>query len=438
MENIWVSPGDRQGLAGNEQRLKPLRRPEVDDMAQVCSVGVAVVGGYLAGSISPAYFITRWLKGIDIRTVGRGHAGASNVFLNVSAAAGIITAVIDLVKGAAVVLACLYLLSAPLALAYLGGLTAVAGHVFPFYLRFKGGWGAATSTGILLLSIYWLIAADPYYFIPELVLMAFVVASTIFITRNDYLLSLVALPLLAYFILLRYYPRLEAVVAGMIMGYIFAISLIQLARHHRFRFLQPENPAFWSAVIKVVLLIFLILVVQFPAERPFLAPLAASVLLLLLDTVRLKSKDPHHFTILKKLACFLYLANGETGFSALTLFCLGASFTALFFSRWSLNLVVAAVSFLVTGDLVEQMVEPLYGHTALLVGSLEGSLGHLTACSVIGYILHAYLGISTAALVVGAITATLVKQLPLRGLNRIAVPVASALAMLISAGGSGL
>ncbi len=406
-------------------------------MAGACTVGVTVVGGYLTGSISPAYFLSRWLRGIDIRTIGRGHAGASNVFLNVSPVAGFLTAAIDLVKGAFVVLACYKWLSAPLPLAYLGGLAAVLGHVFPFYLGFRGGWGAATSSGIMLLSMFRLIYSDPCYFIPELVLLAFVVAVTIFITRNDYLLSIVVLPLLAYFIMLRYYPRLEALVSALIMGYIFIISFFQLIRKHRLRFLQLESPALWSAIIKLALLIFMILLVQFPAERSFLLPLMAAVIMLLLDVIRLRSKDPHRLAALKKLAGFFYLRNKETWFSALTLFSLGAGLTALLFSRGSMNLAVAAVSFLVTGDLVEQMVEPLYGRTALLAGSLEGSLGHLTVCSVIGYILHAYLGISTGALVVGAITATLVKQLPLWGLNPVAVPVVSALAMFLSAGGGG-
>lgn len=403
-------------------------------MAPVYSAGVAMVGGYLAGSFSPAYILTRRLKGIDIRAVGRGHAGASNVYLNVGPVAGIITAVIDLLKGAAVVLACLHLLSTPLVPAYLGGAAAVLGHIFPFYLRFKGGWGAATSAGLLLLSMYWLIAPAPYYFMPELILMAFVVVSTLLITRNDYLLALVVLPLLAYFILACYYPRLEAIAAGICTGYIFAISLAQLLRQHRFRL--AKSPVFWGVLLKTVLLASLVLVARFPAERLLLAISIASLLFLFLDMVRLWHPGHFRFTTLKRLAGLPGRATGGDRLSATTLLCLGAGFTALFFSRWSLNLVVAAVSFLLIGELVEQVVEPFYGRTPLPGGSLEGGLGHLTACSLSGYILHAYLGISSGTLVVGAVTATLVKQLPLRGLNRVAVPLVSAMAMLISSEGN--
>lgn len=391
------------------------------------AAAATVAVGYLAGSLSPAYFFGRWLKGIDIRTVGRGHAGASNVYLHVNRAAGVITALIDLAKGAAVIAASRYLLHAPLAAAYLGGFAAIAGHVFPFYLGFRGGRGAATATGILMLSLAWLVLPDPHNFVPELALMAFVVVSVVIITRNDYLLSLVALPLLTYFVLVRFYPRLEALVAVAIIAYNFTVSLVHHVREEGLSFSRQANPSFWSSILKLVLLTFLILAVQYPAESPFLAPLSAAVFFLYLDIVRLRDKNPDHRPPLKRLAHFLHLANGGAKLSAATLFFLGAGVTLFFFHR---PLALAAVAFLIVGNVAEKVIEPLYGRKRFLAGSLEGTFGHFTACVILGYILHNYLDLTVGVILVGALTASLADSLPFRAFNKVIVPVASALAML--------
>lgn len=191
---------------------------------------VTIGGGYLAGSLSPAYFFGRRLAKIDIRTVGRGHAGASNVYLCVSRRAGVATAAIDVSKGAAVVTASRYLFGATVEVAYLGGFAAVAGHVFPFYLGFRGGRGAATSAGLLMLSISWLMLENPLSFLPEIGILAVVAAGTLWITRNDYLISLVELPLLTCLLLRRYYPRTEATAAAILSTYVYLMSFFHYRR----------------------------------------------------------------------------------------------------------------------------------------------------------------------------------------------------------------
>lgn len=203
---------------------------------------VATIGaGYLVGSLSPAYFFGRWLKGIDIRDVGRRHAGASNVYMHVNHAAGLITAAFDVAKGASVAMASRHCLGADLVVAYLGGFAAVAGHIFPFYLGFRGGRGAATSAGLLMLSLSWLMLPDPRRFLREITVLAIVVVVTLVVTRNDYLLATIVSPLLAYFLLARYYPRPEAVASAIIAGYVFVMSLVHYLKEGR-----PSVKFFWK------------------------------------------------------------------------------------------------------------------------------------------------------------------------------------------------
>ena len=108
-----------------------------------------VAVAYLLGSIPTAYLMGWTLRGIDIRTVGSGNVGATNVFRTIGKVAGISTLLIDIAKG---------LLAVELALIYRGGdfwplvagVAAVAGHSWSLWVNFRGGKGVATSAGVFL------------------------------------------------------------------------------------------------------------------------------------------------------------------------------------------------------------------------------------------------------------------------------------------------
>src|SRR5262245_35978024 len=109
---------------------------------------LVLLGAYLLGSVPFSYLVGR-LKGIDVRRVGSGNVGATNVMRNVSVAAGLLAFLLDAGKGAvAVVLTRLVEPSGPLPV--LAGVLAVLGHMYPVWLRFRGGKGVATGAGAFL------------------------------------------------------------------------------------------------------------------------------------------------------------------------------------------------------------------------------------------------------------------------------------------------
>ena len=112
----------------------------------------AILIGYLIGSISPAYFLGKILKRIDIRKEGAGNAGTRNVYRLMGLGPAIITVVFDLIKGVSVILLSSIFVS-PL-FAYFAGVAALVGHIFPFYLGFKGGQGGATGAGIFFYFMF--------------------------------------------------------------------------------------------------------------------------------------------------------------------------------------------------------------------------------------------------------------------------------------------
>jgi len=148
-----------------------------------------VVGAYLLGSIPAAYLAAKWYKGIDIRKVGTGNVGSSNVMSSTSKWLAVPVALFDMGKGAlAVWIAQIVLHSAPQTMSV--GFVVIAGHNWPVFLGFRGGKGMITSLGVItvispLLGLIILLTAYIPAVIKQLALGVF--------------LALVELPLLSWF-----------------------------------------------------------------------------------------------------------------------------------------------------------------------------------------------------------------------------------------------
>jgi len=117
------------------------------------TVIVVVVLAYLVGGIPWSLLVVRWAKGIDLRRVGSGNLGASNVYRVLGAPGAVVVLALDIAKGAVAPLALARLqidppALAPAPLALAAGIAAIAGHIFPPYLRFRGGKGIATTAGV--------------------------------------------------------------------------------------------------------------------------------------------------------------------------------------------------------------------------------------------------------------------------------------------------
>lgn len=108
-----------------------------------------VVAGYLAGSIPFGVLLAR-RAGVDVRQVGSGNVGATNVARAAGTGLGIATLVLDALKGSLPVLAARVLAPDP-GIGAAVGLAAFAGHLFPITQRFAGGKGVATALGVLLV-----------------------------------------------------------------------------------------------------------------------------------------------------------------------------------------------------------------------------------------------------------------------------------------------
>src|SRR5689334_9526478 len=105
--------------------------------------------GYLLGSIPFGYLLVRGIRGEDVRTTGSGNIGATNVS-RTSPVLGAITLILDAGKGMASVMVTRFVFVSDEKLVGLAAFFAVLGHVFPVWLRFRGGKGVATAIGAFL------------------------------------------------------------------------------------------------------------------------------------------------------------------------------------------------------------------------------------------------------------------------------------------------
>lgn len=176
-------------------------------MAFLCAMG-----GYLAGSIPFALIASRVFALPDPRTYGSRNIGATNVLRSGSRAAALVTVIGDAGKGWVAVLAA-RLAGLPMELVALVGFAAFVGHVFPVWLRFKGGKGVATAAGVLI-AFDWRIG----------VVVIAVWLLVAFVTRYSSLAALVAAvvaPALTWW--------LQG--TGALLAAVAAMSVILVARH---------------------------------------------------------------------------------------------------------------------------------------------------------------------------------------------------------------
>jgi len=143
------------------------------------NVWIALASGYLLGSIPFGLLLTKAAGGPDVRTIGSGNIGATNVLRTGRKGLAALTLLLDALKGTAAVLIAAVYGGYEASLA--AGLAAFIGHLFPVWLKLKGGKGVATYIGVLL-GVYW----------PAMLIFCAVWLTVAFATRYSSLAALTA------------------------------------------------------------------------------------------------------------------------------------------------------------------------------------------------------------------------------------------------------
>lgn len=108
------------------------------------------LAGYLCGSVPFAYLLVRRSRNVDLRTQGSGNVGATNVLRTTNPRLAGMVVALDAAKGGLSVLMCSWV-GLGAGFQAVAGVAAVLGHIYPVWLRFRGGKGVATATGVFML-----------------------------------------------------------------------------------------------------------------------------------------------------------------------------------------------------------------------------------------------------------------------------------------------
>lgn len=190
-------------------------------MELILKATACVLIGYFIGTINPSFILAK-IKGFDIRTRGTGNPGASNAVIVLGKAAGLSCAAFDILKAFLAVRLCNMLFGDFTYAMIISGTCCVLGHIFPVFLKFKGGKGLAAMAGmvlgfdwklfLILLAIEFVIVivADFICLIPTTGSVMFTIAVGI---QHGFLFSLIFLPV-TIIVLARHFENFKNIRYG--------------------------------------------------------------------------------------------------------------------------------------------------------------------------------------------------------------------------------
>ena len=194
---------------------------------------ISALIGYGLGCINPAYLYGK-AKGIDIRESGSNNPGASNAKIHFGWKVGVLTAIFDILKGFLPVILFHYLFPDQPNYGYLAGFMAVLGHLYPFYMGFKGGKGLASYTGFLLAT-NWKVALG-------LVVWGIIITlSSGYIVFATFSFIIIGPILLIYFKASKFVIGLFLILSG-IMLYKHKINIIRLMNGEEISLKKSKKP----------------------------------------------------------------------------------------------------------------------------------------------------------------------------------------------------
>ncbi|MGB8953540.1 MAG: glycerol-3-phosphate acyltransferase [Candidatus Aminicenantales bacterium] len=391
------------------------------------SIWIAILlGGYMVGSISPSYILGRVLRKIDIRAHGTQNAGTMNTFHVLGLGPAVITAFFDTTKGLLVMYAAHLLGASPL-LIHLAGCAAIAGHVFPFYLKFKGGQGVAIATSML---IYYLVLFYIREWLPleTLLVLAFWVLSFVYIAKKGEIVSTVVLPVVGVFVAVFSAFSQYTLFILTVMAYILLIDILNIRER---RLLKPppskgKADLNWRLYLRPLAILLAVYYMHTDKKQALTLIGSIALFFLLLDLIRLVSRKINlfFFNTVKKI----YKLKELKTFSSITIFLFAFFLTVLLFPK---DIAILAAGFLTFGDFFSKFFGIHFGRVKIFEKSFEGSLAHFNACLLSGYVFLHFFSFPFLPFLLGALIASVSEVLPIGINDNFSVAILSASSMYV-------
>jgi len=364
---------------------------------------VVVFIGYFIGSINPAYIFGR-LKNLDIREKGDGIAGTVNTYKSLGVKYAIPTGIFDFFKGILAIYLAL-LIGADFAFAQLSGLAAIAGHVFPFYIKFRGGQGMATTSGILLAYLLNYLLTGPEMLIFIFVYLIFVIAIFYFVTKTGIIIAIIVLGLIGYAVFIYYPGNPYNLFFWIVVAYDISVSFYDMIKGKVIKIEDEDFKSHWWRVatrpFAFLFIFFYIIFTQIVAL--FIIGIVA-IVFIVLDMTRFLNKQTNElFTVRFKS---IFRKSESKKFSSMTIFLVATFISILLFEK---NIAITALTFLIFGDIFSKIFGLAFGRHKIFQKTLEGTLAYFGCVLICGFVLYNILDIHLFIIIIGGISAPLVE-----------------------------
>ena len=388
---------------------------------------VFLIFGYLLGSVNPGYLFGK-LKGIDIREMGTKNAGTSNTYRVLGIGYAIPTAIYDTLKGVSIMLIALSLGVDPF-FAHLSGIMTIVGHIFPFYLKFKGGQGVAAATGLLLYYLLVYFIVNPWFFliIPYLLL---IVAIFYYISRRGNLLGVMVLPVLGYAVWINYPAYIENVFFTIILAQIIIIGIYNIINRKLFKIEDEDfQTRYWRVITRPFAFLFIVFFIILGQFSALIINGIVACVFIFLDILRIFHEKSS--ALMTERAKRVYREEERKTFSSMTTFLVALFISLLLFEK---NIAIASSIFLIFGDTFGKIFGLAFGKKWIIKHkkTLEGTLGYIGAMLIFGYFLFTSLDLSLWILIIGCLTAPVVELLSMGVNDNLTVPIISGAIMTVA------
>jgi glycerol-3-phosphate acyltransferase PlsY len=364
---------------------------------------IVIVIGYLIGSINPAYIFGR-MKKLDIREEGDGIAGTVNAFKSLGLKYAIPTGTFDFFKGILAIFLAVFI-GADFIFAQISGLAAIVGHVFPFYIKFRGGQGMATTSGIMLAYLlnYLLTGSEMLFFI--FTYLIFVLAIFIYVTKTGIIVAIVALGLIGYAAFIYYPGNPYNFFFLIVVVYDLGVALYDTIKGKVIK-IEDENfkTHWWRVATRPFAFLFIFFYLIFTQIVALLIIGIVAIAFIVLDMTRFLNKQTNELLTVKIKSIFR--KNEAKKFSSMTIFLVATFISILLFEK---NIAITALTFLIFGDIFSKIFGLAYGRHKIFQKTLEGTLAYFGCVLICGFVLYNILDIHFFILIIGGIAAPLVE-----------------------------
>ncbi len=362
--------------------------------------------GYLLGSLSPSYVFGKFKK-IDIREVGSRNAGTMNVWHSLGIWPAVLTAIFDLGKGV-LAIQISQKIGADFVFIQLSGLSTVLGHIFPFYLGFRGGQGVACATGIMFyyLSKYLSLDLRLLYIFGFLAIIAIIFT---YITRRGAIIGNIILPLLGYSIFYLYGGNPYNIYFIIVIFHIIALGMYNIIIQKQ---IQIQDQSFrthwWRVALRPVAVVFVIFYHFYSQTTTVVLIGSVALFFIILDLIRFFTGMGRK--LMTEKIQFFFKNTERKKFSSMTMFLISACIITLVFEK---QIALASLTFLIFGDIFSKIFGLGFGRHKIFDKTIEGSLAYGGGALICGFILYTALGIPLLLLLTGAMAAAVAEALPL-------------------------